>query len=462
MKKIILFTLILSFFALFAPRESHGQEAINKFGIHILEPADLPRAQELVNSTGGDWGWVTVVIREDDLNPDKWQSFFDVCREKHLIPLVRLATKLEGNSWIKPKSEDSRKWADFLDSLNWPVSDQYVIIFNEPNHAKEWGGQINPKEYAQILSSYREELKKKNKNFKILNAGLDLAAPNGKETMEAFRYLQEMNWEVPGIFEALDGWSSHSYPNHGFLGKPWEKGKTSVMGYEWELAVLENTFGVKRELPVFITETGWPQRTSKNSRYYDLKTVAKNIKYAFENIWLRDTRVKAVTPFLLNYPDDLFTAFSWLDKEGNPCLQFEAVKLMPKVSWWPDQKEKLEVITVSLPPFLPAETNYKGQITLKNTGQSIWGERGEVIFLASSSGQLLISNLSLNENQRVRPGEKIVLPFSITSFQEPGEHTFSWGNLPEYKIKVYPPSLLAKTRYTFWDLITNKLKGLFK
>jgi len=232
---------------------------INKFGIHILEPSDLAKAQELVNSKGGDWGWVTVVIRDDNLDHDKWQDFMNQCREKHLIPLVRIATHLEGESWIKPKPEDTEKWANFLNNLNWPVSDQYVVIFNEPNHAKEWGGEINPREYSRILSDFSLKFKMKSAKFKILNAGLDLAAPNSKTTMETSRFMSEMNFEIPGIFEKLDGWVSHSYPNHGFLGKPWEAGKTSVKGYEWELSVLKNNFKVKKELPVFITETGWPK-----------------------------------------------------------------------------------------------------------------------------------------------------------------------------------------------------------
>ena len=34
-----------------------------------------------------------------------------------------------------------------------------MIIANEPNHSKEWGGQINPKEYASYLKLFSEKLK---------------------------------------------------------------------------------------------------------------------------------------------------------------------------------------------------------------------------------------------------------------------------------------------------------------
>ncbi|MGB9637380.1 MAG: glycosyl hydrolase, partial [Microgenomates group bacterium] len=315
MKKLIIAIITIIIF-LFPLSSVLAEEKINKFGIHILDPADLPKAQELVNSSGGDWGWVTVVIRDDDMNHDKWQNFMDECRVRHLIPLVRIATHLEGESWAKPKIEDAQKWAEFLNSLNWPEKDQYVIIFNEPNQAKEWGGEANPQEYAKILNEYLQKFKIKNLKFKILNAGLDLAAPNSKTTIDAFKFMREMNREVPDIFDNLDGWVSHSYPNHGFRGKPWENGKTSIRGYLWELSVLKNTFKIQKSLPVFITETGWPHEMSNvkcqmsnvgkgnkcQQKFYNPQLSSEYIKYAFENVWLKDERIKAVTPFVLNYP----------------------------------------------------------------------------------------------------------------------------------------------------------------
>jgi len=458
--------LILSFLSLIFPKKILATAEINKFGIHILDPSDLPKAQELVNSSGGDWGWVTVVIRDDDMNQDKWQDFMDECRIRHLIPLVRVATHLEGENWAKPKLEDSQKWAEFLNNLNWPVKDQYVIVFNEPNQAKEWGGEINPKEYAKILSEFNSKFKILNSKFKILNAGFDLAAPNGKDTMEALSFMEEMNKEIPGIFEKLDGWVSHSYPNHGFLGKPWEIGKTSIRGYEWELNILKNNFKIQKDLPVFITETGWPKvgsekwevRSGKN--YYDGKTVAEFFKYAFENVWLKDERIKAITPFVLNYPGELFAKFSWLDQEGNSYPQFETIKNLKKVNWWPEQEEKYEMISIILPPFLPANTKFNGTLVLKNIGQSILGEKGKLEIPASTSGSLKLSNLVI-ENQRIKPGELVRLNFSLSSVENIGEQQFTWKGLPLQKIKVLPPSIISQTKYSFWEKIILNLKEIF-
>lgn len=466
---IVIPFLILSFLCLIFPKISQAAEA-NKFGIHILEPTEVNQAAELVNSSGGDWGWVTIVIRDDDMNHNKWQDFFDQCREKHLIPIVRIATRLDGNSWVIPKIEDAEKWSSFLNNLNWPVADKYVVIFNEPNQAKEWGNEINPRGYARILDKFIKKFHSLDSGFLILNAGLDLAAPNGKETMETFRFMQEMNWEVPGIFESLDGWTSHSYPNHGYLGKPWDTGKTSVKGYEWELSVLKNDFKVRKELPVFITETGWPKNNSKiktqkskinlkTKNYYDEQTVAQYFKYAFENVWLKGSRVKAVTPFLLNYPAAPFFDFAWIDKEGNPFPQCSVIQNISKSCSWPQQETKIELINIVLPPFMPENTEFLGEITLKNIGQSIWGEKETFELLVSASEYLQVSSLVLGD-KKILPGEITKINFTINATKS-GDFTFSWNNLPEYKIKVLPKSVLTKAEYGFWKLLYIKLSRIF-
>lgn len=259
MKKLLAIFVILTFLAFPGPTEA--QES-NKFGIHVLETDEINQAAGLVNSNGGDWGWITIVLRINDLDQKKWQGFFDQCRRLHLIPLVRLATEIENNFWRKPKPADIDQMAEFLNSLNWPTKNQHLIVFNEPNHAKEWGGEINPAEYAQILSYTIEQFKKKNSHFFVLNAGFDLAADNSTGTMDVYRYWQIMNQTIPNIFNQLDGWSSHPYPNPGFIGKPTDQGRKSIVGYRWEIMTLKNSFGVSKDLPVFITETGWPHQDS--------------------------------------------------------------------------------------------------------------------------------------------------------------------------------------------------------
>ena len=425
MKKIIIILfLILAFLSSALPVKAFEQ--INKFGIHILSEYDLPRAAELVNSQGGDWGFVTIVIRLDELDLSRWQKFFDDCRRLHLFPLVRIATQINGEIWTKPGLADAQTWATFLGKLNWPVKDQYVIIFNEPNHAKEWGGEINPREYSQILFEYSSKLKVKSSlptgrqaKFKVLNAGFDLAAPNSKTTMEASKYWQEMEKAVPGVFKTLDGWASHSYSLN--------------RDYRWERSFLQTKFAIRKDLPIFITETGWPM---------------------FENIWLKDNQVAAFTPFVLNYPQAPFTDFSWLDKDGNPKAQYEAVKKMPKISWWPEQEFGFKPEKIYLPPFIPTNTQYQGNLVITNTGQSIWGEKEALNFpIEKISPELLVTSLEMPQRKKINPGESLELFFVLKSSSVSGEFSFAWEKFPEYKVRVLPSSILTQAPYTFWQKV---------
>ena len=90
----------------------------NKFGIHINNENELKDASLLVNSTEGDWGYVTFVITEAERNHDRWQQTFDQMRRLHLIPIVRIATKVDGDNWQIPNNAEINNWIAFLNSLN--------------------------------------------------------------------------------------------------------------------------------------------------------------------------------------------------------------------------------------------------------------------------------------------------------------------------------------------------------
>jgi hypothetical protein len=465
MKKTIIF-LLAYFIFLFIYSSNALALPNNKFGIHITHEADLDKAVELVNSSGGDWGYVTIVIQDNDMNYKKWQTFFDKCREKHLIPLVRLATHSEGENWVKPSADLINQYSNFLDSLNWPIKTRYIIVFNEPNHTKEWGGQVNPKEYAQILNQAITVFKQKNSDFFMLNAGMDQAAPNSATTMDETKFLREMNFEVPLIFERLDGWASHSYPNHGFIGKPWETGKASVAGYKWELSYLK-TLGNRIELPVFITETGWPHRIMVNGKwlmdnFYYPEIAAEYIKYAFENIWIPDKNILAVTPFIINYPQEPFDHFSWINEAGEKYPQFDLISDIPKDKGKPEQIEKIEMGNFFYPPFLPSGMTYQGKITLVNRGQSIWGEKPFVI-KANTNPSFEVSDLVLPEKILIKPNEKYEFNYSINTNDLSGDYEFSWEGFNTNKIKIFQVWKLNNEakQNNLWGEFLKRISSLF-
>src|SRR3989338_7374683 len=310
MKRLII-CFILFFFL---PLSVFAANSNNKFGISLAQPnsEEFAKVKELVNSNGGDWGYATLIIEEKDKNKDKWQGIFNQLRTLHLIPIIRLATSAIGENWRRPEKQDAQSWADFLDSLNWVVKNRYVILFNEPNHGSEWGGEVDEKSYAEVSFEFAKKLKEKNPDFFIMLAGFDASAPSWAPGMEDEEVFLREGFQGPSLkvdpltrtdlIKYIDGWSSHSYPNPGFSGSPYAIGRGTVRTYEWELELLKQ-MGINKELPVFITETGWKRGSEQ--------VVAENFQITFENIWNIDDRVMAVTPFVLDYQGDQFLEFSW-------------------------------------------------------------------------------------------------------------------------------------------------------
>ncbi len=365
----------------------------NKFGIHLAQPQsnDIDRAAELVNSGGGKWGYITLVIQENDRDVGKWQEVFNKLREKRLIPIIRLGTQPVGASWRKPNANDADDWVKFLNSLNWVVKDRYIILFNETNHGAEWGGFVDPDDFANVTKTFAQKLKAKNSDYFIMLGGFDASAPSQPPAYqdEALYLRRVIEVITPKDFNTLfDGLSSHSYPNPGFVGSPYGAGRGTVRTYQWELNLLDE-MGVK-ELPVFITETGW------NGNAVDRNQVAENFRIAFSNIWLPDDRVAAVTPFILNYQGEPFLQFSWIKPgEEEVYPEYDLVKGMYKRQGNPKLVEK-GIISTKFPTEIVAESTYHFSFKVRNSGQSIWdAEDGyKIVLEGEDPSSYLVSHLT--------------------------------------------------------------------
>jgi hypothetical protein len=295
----------------------------NKFGIHILFPTELPEAAKLVNSSGGDWGYVTIPIQSKDKDLDKWQAFMDSARKNHIIPIIRLATENDYFNtavWRKPTEFDVLDFANFLHSLNWPTKNKYVIAFNEVNRGDEWGGEPDAASYAQILSYTVDAFKSKDPDFFILSSGMDNASANMNNARNEYDFLREMAQEDPDIFNKIDGIASHSYPNPGFSQPPTKSGPQSIATFKYERALAQSLSGKK--LPVFITETGWSTDAVAE------EAAALYFKYAFTNVW-DDEGLIAVTPFLFRAGSP-FEHFSFMHPSGELTQEYKIVESLPK------------------------------------------------------------------------------------------------------------------------------------
>lgn len=413
-KKISAVFSVLTLVFFLIPKTAAAERPNNKFGIHIFDESDLPDAAALVNSSGGEWGYVTIVIREDERDHDRWQKAFDQMRRLKLIPIVRLATKMGQDSWKVPTKEEAVNWAGFLNSLNWPVKNRYIVLFNEPNHAKEWGGKVNPAGYAEIARYYDETLKKFSKDFFVMPAGMDLAATNSGDTMDAENYLERMHDEDNYIFTIFDGLAVHAYPNPGFSGQPTDTGKKSIQGFQWELNFLADR-GADPNIPIFITETGWVRPQDGGS-----DRLTNDYKYAYENVWNGD-QIKAVTPFLLNYATAPFSQFSWKNAQNNSYYpQYYGVQGIAKVKGKPIQVTNVEQAGQNIAKFLVSDSEYSFEVRFRNTGQSIWSANDGFVVLFDSS--LNADEISIGKVPYTEPGQTAKIPVKIKTDAPRGVH----------------------------------------
>ena len=333
-KILLLFSSLICF--LFVPlSQAHAVEnplsrPNNKIGIHILFGSELAQAAQLINSNGGDWGYVTIPIQITDRDKIKWQQFMGNAKRMHVIPILRLSTEIDPanpKAWRIPTRPDIVTFTQFLHSLDWPTKNRYVIVFNEVNRGDEWGDKVNPQEYADILSFTTTVLKSKSPDYFIISAGLDNAAPNQPPMyMNQFDYMQQMNAAVPGIFNQIDGIASHSYSNPGFSQPPDAASSMGVASFKFERDLAKSLSG--KDLPVFITEAGWDVNTIGTD------TATTYYQQVFDSIW-NDPSIVAVTPFLLNANGGPFQKFSFITADGKPTKQYAVINGLLKTKGLP-------------------------------------------------------------------------------------------------------------------------------
>lgn len=330
-KSFFIIILILSIIFL-----SNGRSALavenplekpnNKVGIHILFPEEIHEAASLVNTNGGEWGYVLIPIQSGDKDLHKWQVFMDSAKKLKVIPIIRLATEgdyFNTKVWRKPNFADIVDFANFLDSLQWPTKNRYIVVYNEVNRGDEWGGELNPKEYAEILRYAVTFFKYISSDFFIISAGLDNAAPSqGGRYMNQYTFLKQMQEYIPDVFAQIDGIGSHSYPNPGFSQPPTVRSPMSVASFSFEKALIDSYSG--KNLPLFITETGWSKDSVGDN------VAAAYYSQAFSSVW-NDPDIVAVTPFILKAGGGPFTQFSFLAADGSASQIYKSVAALEKV-----------------------------------------------------------------------------------------------------------------------------------
>jgi len=430
---IILLCLILSVFL------TKPAYAKNTFGLHLTQTSDINSAYSIINSTNGDWGWATIVIRADQLDKNIWQEFFDNCRKYHIIPIIRIATTMENNYWKIPEISDIDNIANFLNSLNWPSQKQHVTLFNEVNHGQEWGSEVDVKNFVDIAIYAADKFKSLNPNFFVLTPGLDLAAPEKPPAFKNFEnFYNEIKLYNPSYFEKFDGLATHYYPQN------------NKKDFRYELKYFKN------DIPVFITETGWKHQRPYTCQASAVRTLAIIREYS------QLPQVMAITPFIYNYPNPPFEHFSWLDKNEKLFPEYNILLNEPKGKNQVEQITKYKLEKYHLPIIMLINHEYTGQIYLKNTGQSIWGETSFCI--KPNSSENIILDPICSDTNLVLPNQTKIFSFKfkITKNNIYKKSYLSWDNIDNIDINpLTSNSTIYHPKISFWENIYNKIRITF-
>jgi hypothetical protein len=306
--------LLVSLFLSAAPA------AAVSYGVHIMNPSEIAQVSSGFEPyrSPGDKVYVTVPFTLADMNKlTEWQAAFDTARDKNIVPLVRVTTRFdaEKKAWVVPTRQEMLMIVTAMNVLAWPQDERHVILFNEPNHAAEWNGAVNPEEFAQVSGFLANWFQTEPYNYIVLPAAADLAAPNGSGTWEAFKFWGAVLSADPTYLEKFDAWNSHSYPNPGFIASPTAQGKNSMRGFEHELDFLAKHSS--KQWQVYITETGWRETRQNRGR------LASYYQVAHRTIW-NNPQVVAVTPFVWQGAPGPFEEFSFLTASAQPTAQWNA------------------------------------------------------------------------------------------------------------------------------------------
>ncbi len=335
-------------------------------------------ASDLVNANGGDWGYITVVWTIEDREARNaeynLQLFLDRCYEFHVQPIVRVATKFEAKkeptvpgqppvkpnpqgaegTWMRPDWDEPAKWRAFFETGRWPTRHAWIVVGNEPNLGREWGGAVDAGGFARYLAHFLDVFKDAPR-FDVVGGALDISNTTAMPVMQdALEFLDGMAEAVPGIFERLPAWASNPYRvlNRG------PSARFTHRAYEIELD------HIGRELPVLITEAGHLDTG-------DEQEIARFYAEAFRD-WMADPKVIAATPLFWHPDRNDFWMFE-LDKKGafvHKSPTYELMRKLPRVAGSPNyavtqvnvaRLTPYEVLVAEEPPAEDAEIAEDGE-----------------------------------------------------------------------------------------------------
>lgn len=256
------------------PGPQYSVTTINpKMGIHTrltdeVEPWKIKYTLQMVREMGAPWAvdYFPWAYHEKFPGIFDW-SHSDLVVEHAQRQGVTLVARLGFvPEWARPADsavsflapEDYDQFGDYVYAFTKRYRDQvdYIIIWNEPNLALEWGFRpVDPAGYTELLSIAYRRAKEANPEVTVLGGALapTLAPPDDEFALDDLLYLQGML--DAGAGEVMDALAVHAY---GWVYPADEPPAADVVNFRRvELThqlLTDNGYG---DLPIHITEGGW-------------------------------------------------------------------------------------------------------------------------------------------------------------------------------------------------------------
>lgn len=270
-------------------------QSINpKMGVHTrltdeVEVWKIKRTVEMVREMGASW--IVEYFPWGYYEPEKGRfdwSHPDLVVNHAVAQGLEVIARIDFvPGWARPEDttfrylpEDSfDDYADFVCAFveHFRGRVKYVVVWNEPNLAFEWGYRLpDPESYTRLLQRTYDRAKEANPEVIVLAAGLapTLAPPGSEWGMDDIEFLRRMY--AAGARGSFDGLAIHAY---GWTLPPDLPPASDSLGFSraelLHQVMQENGDG---DLPCLITEAGW----NDNRRWANAVRPAQRIDYTLQ------------------------------------------------------------------------------------------------------------------------------------------------------------------------------------
>lgn len=206
---------------------------VNPYGVNTFLSGEVEswkrdRTMAMVAEAG--IGWIRQGFAWSEIEPennvywdakyqqDAWAKFDEIVALSERYG-VRIIARLDHTpAWARPSGSDPgtppANPDDFGDFVYEFVSRyqgrvNFIQVWNEPNLAREWGGEIDPTGYATLLATAADRAREANPNIVILSAPMAMTTENSGRAQDELSYWQALYDH--GISDSFDIMSANAY-----------------------------------------------------------------------------------------------------------------------------------------------------------------------------------------------------------------------------------------------------------